>query len=402
MKKFTLMVLVLCLGLAHTVAEPYFVRVNGTDDYPAENTGEQDYQGRVQYKASPIPLKAGDVITVYDQGSDASWAIGNLDPYGAHQNFSASVDGVTCNVAGCYNIYVKMKYQDDILYIEEAEGCAPTTDPKVSLSIPSTANVNEPINLNATAENLDNPNFVYSVKVPGSATFESINGNTYTPTVAGTYTFKAEAMSDGAAVASDEKTVIVKDPSTGEGEVVVKVQIPTEGLSEWTAEGGVYFYVWTTADGVFTQATAEDDGWYSYSAETVPFNFIVVNGGSWDVIAGDVRRQSIDMMNVTESVCYVMVNGGETDGQDNWKKELNITECPEVPSDLIQETADMQLFTVNGRTLNVSMDNEAEISIYTISGQMIEHTVASNFTREMQQGVYVIRIGNQSQKLVIF
>ena len=68
----------------------------------------------------------------------------------------------------------------------------------------------------------------------------------------------------------------------------------------------------------------------------------------------------------------------------------------------IEETSNAPLFTVNGRTLNVAMDNEAEISIYTISGQMIEHTVASNFTREMQQGVYVVRIGNQSQKLVIF
>ena len=82
---------------------------------------------------------------------------------------------------------------------------------------------------------------------------------------------------------------------------------------------------------------------------------------------------------------------------------MTATDCPsEGPSTIVEVTENASLFTINGRTLNVSMENEAEISIYSVSGQMIEHTVASNFTCEMQQGVYVIRIGNQSQKLVIF
>ena len=187
------------------------------------------------------------------------------------------------------------------------------------------------------------------------------------------------------------------EPSEG---ITVKVQIP-EGLSYWNDENGVYFYVWTTGEGTFIPATDEGNRWYSYSTESAPFNFIVVNGSNWP---DGTANQTVNMENVTASACYVLANGEQIDGNgDSWKKTLTVTDCPsEGPSTIVEVTENASLFTINGRTLNVAMDNEAEISIYTISGQMIEHTVASNFTCEMQQGVYVIRIGNQSQKLVIF
>lgn len=110
-------------AFAALYAEPFFVRVNGATDYPASNIGETDYQDRVQYLASPIPLQSGDVITIFDEGNNAEWAIANLDPYGAFEGFTASASGITCNADGCYSVYVKMKYQDDIIYIEEATGC---------------------------------------------------------------------------------------------------------------------------------------------------------------------------------------------------------------------------------------------------------------------------------------
>lgn len=122
-KQFTTLLLFCLLCWTALYAEPYFVRVNGTTDYPAVAVGEADAQGRTQYKASPVSLNNGDVITVYDEGSDAAWAISNLDPYGAFEGFTASSAGITCNTAGCYSIYVKMKYQDDIIYIEAATGC---------------------------------------------------------------------------------------------------------------------------------------------------------------------------------------------------------------------------------------------------------------------------------------
>ncbi|MBO8461003.1 MAG: T9SS type A sorting domain-containing protein [Bacteroidetes bacterium] len=278
--------------------------------------------------------------------------------------------------------------------------------PSVEFGVSTILVVNEAVTLSATAANVADPVYVYSVK-QGAGEYTVLSGNTWTPVAAGEYTIKVEVKNGAAAevlVSKEATTTVVVKPE----EITIKVQVPAEGLSSWTAEGGVYFYAWGNGmEGTFTPATAEEDNWYSYtiSTETVfPLNFIVLNGSSWDALANDARRQTVNMENIVESACYVMANGGETEGQNNWNKVLNPTDCPSESGEAtaIEETSNAPLFTVNGRTLNVAMDNEAEISIYTISGQMIEHTVASNLTREMQQGVYVVRIGNQSQKLVIF
>ena len=190
-----------------------------------------------------------------------------------------------------------------------------------------------------------------------------------------------------------------EDPvEPGEG-ITVKVQIP-EGLSSWDATAGVYFYVWTTGDGVFTQATDEGNNWYSYTSESSPINFIVVNGSSWDALAGDARRQSVNMENVAESTCYVMANGTETEGVSDWNKVLTVTDCPEESA--IMEAETEHLFTINGRTLLISLDQEAEVAIYNVNGQLIEHTFTNDYSRFMQQGVYIVRINRETRKVVIY
>lgn len=133
MKKvlFCLLSIFLYSGIS-AYAEPYFVRVNGTTDYPAVNTGEQDFQERTQYKASCIPLKAGDILTCFDQGANdgagAEWAVTVLDKYGSYADFTASDKGITCKAADSYDVYIKLKWQDDMLYIESAKGCSDTPD----------------------------------------------------------------------------------------------------------------------------------------------------------------------------------------------------------------------------------------------------------------------------------
>ena len=79
MKKGVLL-LSLMIASAIVCAEPFFVRVNGTQDYAAANTGDQDYQGRTQYAALNVSLQAGDRLTCYDQGSGAAWNIAVIDP----------------------------------------------------------------------------------------------------------------------------------------------------------------------------------------------------------------------------------------------------------------------------------------------------------------------------------
>ena len=107
------------------MAEPFYVRINGSRDVAAVNTGAQDYQGRVQYAAMNVTLAAGDKLTCYDAGTGAAWNIGVLDPYGAYANFSTGSDALYCQAAGVYNVYIKMKMNDDMWYIEFSDGETP-------------------------------------------------------------------------------------------------------------------------------------------------------------------------------------------------------------------------------------------------------------------------------------
>ena len=108
------------------MAEPFYVRINGSRDVAAVNTGVSDYQGRVQYSAPNISLNAGDKLLCYDGGSGTAWNIGVIDQYGAYQSFSIGSDALTCNVAGTYNVFIKMKMNDDMWYIETSNGETPT------------------------------------------------------------------------------------------------------------------------------------------------------------------------------------------------------------------------------------------------------------------------------------
>ena len=109
MRRFLLIIGCMWSGLA-IMAEPFYVRINGSRDVAAVNTGVQDFQGRTQYAAYNVSLAKNDKVTCYDAGSGAAWNIGVIDPYGAYQNFATGSDALTCNVAGTYNVFIKMKY----------------------------------------------------------------------------------------------------------------------------------------------------------------------------------------------------------------------------------------------------------------------------------------------------
>lgn len=124
MKKLT--VFLLFISLSALVRADFYVLVNGTDYYLADETGQVDFQNRTQYMAACVPLHAGDVIKCYDTSSKTAWAINALDPYGEHAKFTCSASGLTCNTAGSYDIYIKMKMNDDIWYVGAGDaGCTP-------------------------------------------------------------------------------------------------------------------------------------------------------------------------------------------------------------------------------------------------------------------------------------
>lgn len=414
MKKITLLLLIAVCALSNASAEKLYLKKSANVNYMADNAlvavwcwgGASSAWGVFQAVPNEADLAVADIpngttgikiVRFSDQVQSPDWGAQKWNDTGdinkpADKNTIALNDwnGAT---NGTWTNYV-------------------SPDPSVELTIPSYSILNEQITFSATSENVSNPVYVYSVK-EGEGEYTILQGNTWTPSVEGLYTIKVEVKegTDGEILVSKEvTTTVVFKPE----EITIQVQVPAEGLSAWTVEGGVYFYVWGEGmEGTFVQATAESDNWYTYtiSTETVfPLNFIILNGPNWDAIKPegssdtDARRQTVNMENVVESACYIMVNGGETEGQSNWKKELNPAECPSEGGEptAVEEVENAPLFSINGRMLNVALNNEAPIAIFTINGQLIENTVASNYTREMQQGVYVIRIGNQSQKLVIF
>ena len=108
----------------------YGIVVNGTDNYPATYMGKAAHSDHEEYKVS-VPLKAGDTFVTYDYKNKAGWVMA-IETGGESTKFTAGTQSVTCNTAGCYDFYIKMMYQNDIMYIAAGTECGtptPTPDP---------------------------------------------------------------------------------------------------------------------------------------------------------------------------------------------------------------------------------------------------------------------------------
>ncbi len=109
---------------------PYGILINGSTKVEASAFGDLDAQGRKQYKAACVALKAGDVIKLINLSCDATWMT-DLDPYGEYQKFSGgkSAGQITCSTAGSYDFYIKLSMDSgDGVYVGPGENCADTPD----------------------------------------------------------------------------------------------------------------------------------------------------------------------------------------------------------------------------------------------------------------------------------
>ena len=103
-------------------AASYGILVNGTTYFAGTHT--DDFEGFQQYLAN-VQLSAGDYCQLCDAENRAVWAV-DLNP--------ASVDGFTRNgdnevsVSGCYDFYIKLKYEADELYIGPGSDCGEGID----------------------------------------------------------------------------------------------------------------------------------------------------------------------------------------------------------------------------------------------------------------------------------
>ncbi len=119
------------------VTGQYFVRLDGKQDYAAAPTGELDFQGRVQYM-SEMFIKKGQRVSEFDKNGDggkgAEWTIPTLDKYDEYTKFDMVTDPttgksvMTCNTDGCYDVYIKLKFEDDMIYIGKGTNCPTDVD----------------------------------------------------------------------------------------------------------------------------------------------------------------------------------------------------------------------------------------------------------------------------------
>lgn len=122
-KLFTLFAAVL---FALNASAGFGILVNGKMYYAGQALSEKDYQGRDQYKAS-VSLAQGDKWCIYDDENKAPFTIEMESGDGsAKAKFTEGAEYATCKEAGCYDFYIKLKWEDNSLWVQSGSTCNAT------------------------------------------------------------------------------------------------------------------------------------------------------------------------------------------------------------------------------------------------------------------------------------
>ncbi len=104
-------------------AASYGILVNGNTYFAGTHT--DDFEGFQQYLAH-VQLNAGDFCQLCDAENRAVWAV-DLNPASV-AGFTRNGDKYEVSVSGCYDFYIKLKYQADELYIGPGSDCGEGID----------------------------------------------------------------------------------------------------------------------------------------------------------------------------------------------------------------------------------------------------------------------------------
>ncbi len=124
MKKiFTLVYVLLCVTLSYA---QYGILVNGKTYFAAEYRGKDDITGTYDEYLAHVSVKSGDFCQLYDVEYDSRWAV-DLDSYSVG-GFVRDGNQYQVSVTGCYDFYIKLKYEADQLYIGDGSNCGSGED----------------------------------------------------------------------------------------------------------------------------------------------------------------------------------------------------------------------------------------------------------------------------------
>lgn len=122
MKKTFLMMAALMISVLMQAAS-YGILVNGKTYFAGEPAGE--YEGFQQYLAH-VQVASGDKLQLCDAENKAVWAV-DLNTY-SEPGFTRDGDHYNTTVSGCYDFYIKLKYEQDELYIGSGSNCGEGID----------------------------------------------------------------------------------------------------------------------------------------------------------------------------------------------------------------------------------------------------------------------------------
>lgn len=78
---------------------------------------KKDDYGREQYFGDDVVLNKGDLFKMYNGSAGEYWASIEIEKYGQYSNFLSTNNGIQVLVSGTYDIYAKLMYGNDVMYI---------------------------------------------------------------------------------------------------------------------------------------------------------------------------------------------------------------------------------------------------------------------------------------------
>lgn len=106
-----------------TFAQSYGILVNGKTYFAGAYTDE--FEGFTQYLAH-VQVNSGDYCQLYDADNKAAWAV-DVNQY-SESGFVRDGNKINISVSGCYDFYIKLKYEADELYVGPGSNCGKGQD----------------------------------------------------------------------------------------------------------------------------------------------------------------------------------------------------------------------------------------------------------------------------------
>ena len=125
MKKVFLMMAAMMVSVLLQAAN-YGILVNGKMYFAATYEGPDPYGEGFEQYLSHVQIANGDKVQLYDAENKAAWAV-DLNTSSV-TGFTRNGDHYDATVSGCYDFYIKLKYEADQLYIGPGSNCGEGQD----------------------------------------------------------------------------------------------------------------------------------------------------------------------------------------------------------------------------------------------------------------------------------